>query len=471
MHAFMKNILIILFSGFFLCSGSAKSDSVKTFLHDGFAGKKDCMVIGLVDETGSKVFADGNLDNGTTNPVNGDSVFFIGSVSKTFTALLLQDMADRGELKLDDPVQKYLPKSVTMPTHGNKEVTLLNLATHTSGFPHDPDNMTGKDWKEQFETYTVEKLYTYLSRYRLSRDPGIEFEYSNHGMALLGHVLTLKAATNFDALLVNRIFDPLHMNSTRIVPTAEMKSRLAMGHDSGKLSPPVQLDVYAPAGAVHSTVNDLLKFVSAQAGIRSSVLTATMQKTHVLRYKDSNPHKPGRPNKDFGQIGMGWFSSPVFQAPDMDVREHVGGAGSYHAWVGFDIKRQRGVVVLTTTDRYSVEAVGQAVIRGLSLKDNVIEIDSEPVGIGAALEVDLKTHALRITKIIPNSPASHAGLSEGLIIQKIDNVPIGTNSLAQCVNLIRGKAGTTVRLQVIDPKLNATNDVDLTRQKIVVTKQ
>jgi len=73
--------------------------------------------------------------------VNGDTVFFIGSVSKTFTTLLLQDMIERGEMKLDDPVAKYLPKSVKMPTHGGKEITLLHLATHTAGFPGNPDNM------------------------------------------------------------------------------------------------------------------------------------------------------------------------------------------------------------------------------------------------------------------------------------------------------------------------------------------
>ena len=129
------------------------------------------MVIGLVDEHGSQGFrrrAPWTMARPTS--VNGDSVFFIGSITKTLTALLLQDMAERGEVKLDDPVAKYLPKSVKMPMHGGKEITLLNLATHTAGFPHDSDNMTGKDWQEQFETYTVEKMYAYLCE--LQTEPG-----------------------------------------------------------------------------------------------------------------------------------------------------------------------------------------------------------------------------------------------------------------------------------------------------------
>src|SRR3954470_18769866 len=97
-------------------------NDVKAFLHDNFNGKKDCMVIGLIDEHGSQLFGGGSLDNGTTNLVNGESVFFIGSITKTLTALLLQEMTDRGEVKLDDPVAMYLPKRVKMPMRGGKQI-------------------------------------------------------------------------------------------------------------------------------------------------------------------------------------------------------------------------------------------------------------------------------------------------------------------------------------------------------------
>jgi D-alanyl-D-alanine-carboxypeptidase/D-alanyl-D-alanine-endopeptidase len=448
----------------------AEADSIKTFLHNNFDGRNDCMVIGLVDERGSRVFSAGKLENGTSNVVNGDSVFFIGSVSKTFTALLLQDMADRGEVKLDDPVAKYLPKSVRMPTHGGTEITLLNLATHTAGFPHDPDNMSGADVRQQFETYTVAKLYDYLSGFKLSRDPGTEFEYSNSGMALLGHVMALKAGTNFESLVVNRICRPLRMDSTRIVPTPEMKSRLAMGHEAGKFSPPFQLEVYAPAGAVHSTANDLLKYVAAQVGLTPSSLTPTMEKTHVIRNKDSNRRGPGRPDKDYGNIAMPWMAQSGPQPPGMELLGHAGGAGSYHAWVGFDKKQRRGVVVLTTSGKYSVEPTGQTVLRRLPFRENVFENTSEPVGIGTMLDLEQPTHTLRITKIIPNSPAAHAGLAAGLIIQKIDDIPTATKTLGECVNLIRGKAGTKIRLELVNPEQHTTNTVELTRQKFLVSR-
>src|SRR5688572_1248252 len=78
----------------------AEADGVKMFLHDHFRETNACLVVGFVDERGSRIFSAGTLDNGTTQEPNGDTIFFIGSVSKTFTALLLQDMVERGEMKL-----------------------------------------------------------------------------------------------------------------------------------------------------------------------------------------------------------------------------------------------------------------------------------------------------------------------------------------------------------------------------------
>src|SRR5437667_5482642 len=243
------------------------------------------MVIGLADQRGNRVFGAGKLDNGTDRDVNGDTVFFIGSVSKTFTALLLQDAVERGEMKLDDPVAKFLPTSIKMPTHGGKQISLLDLATHTAGLPGNPDNMTGATVKEQYETYTVEKMYAFLSGYTLSRDPGTEFEYSNVGMALLGHIIALRTGTNFESLVVNRICRPLRMDSTRIALTPELQARLAMGYDdSGEPSPPWKLQAYSPAGGIHSTVNNLLKYVSAHVRLAPSSLTPAMEKPHMIRF-------------------------------------------------------------------------------------------------------------------------------------------------------------------------------------------
>ena len=97
------------------------TNAIHAFLEQRVADERDVgVVVGIVDEHGSSVICAGKLDDGTDRAVDGDTVFEIGSITKTFTALLLQDMVRRGEMKLDDPVAKYLPKEVRVPTRNGK---------------------------------------------------------------------------------------------------------------------------------------------------------------------------------------------------------------------------------------------------------------------------------------------------------------------------------------------------------------
>ena len=189
------------------------------------------IVIGLVDEHGTSIVSYGKLDNGTDQQIDGDTLFDIASITKPFTGLLLQDMIERGEMRLDDPVAKYLPATVKMPTRDGKEITLRHLATHTSGLPHFAENLVPKRVDNPFADYSVEELYAFLSGYKLVDDPGTKFEYSSLGMGLLGHAIALKAGSDYESLVVERICRPLNMDSTRITLTPELKSRFATGHN------------------------------------------------------------------------------------------------------------------------------------------------------------------------------------------------------------------------------------------------
>jgi CubicO group peptidase (beta-lactamase class C family) len=388
-------------------------------------------------------------------------------VSKTFTALLLQDAVARGEMKLDDPVANYLPKPIKVPTHGGKQISLLHLATHSAGFPVNPDNMTGKDAREQYETYTVEKMYAFLSGHTFTRDPGAEFEYSNLGMALLGHVLELKAGTNFESLVVNRIFRPLGMERTCITPTPELRKRLAMGHDNlGKPSLPMKFQAYSPVGDIHSTASDLLSYLSAQVALAPSSLTPLMEKTRLIRFKDSRG-LPGVPVSAFGRTAMDWVDRNPYQPPGMELLGHAGGAGSYHAWLGFDTKQRRGGVVLSTANDLSVEAIGWTVLQSLPLKpESLFSYARELVGLGFAFDFD-KTNILRVTKVFPESPASKAGLLAGMIVQKIENVPTAGKTLAECRGLLGANGRPKVRLELVNPERKETNTVEMTRGKFL----
>ncbi len=156
------------------------------------------IVIGVVDSSGARVFARGTIDYDDPKSVTGDSVFEIGSASKVFTALLLEEMVENGEVKLDDPVGKYLPASIKVPSRNGREITLVDLATQTSGLPRLPDNLDSKDFNNPYADYTADKLYEYLSQCKLTRDIGSKYEYSNLAVGLLGHALALRAKSDYE---------------------------------------------------------------------------------------------------------------------------------------------------------------------------------------------------------------------------------------------------------------------------------
>jgi CubicO group peptidase (beta-lactamase class C family) len=332
--------------------------------------------------------------------------------------------------------------------------------------------MKGPDARADYEQFTVDKMYSFLSECELSRRPGTEFQYSNVGMALLGQAMINKTGKDYEALIAERICRPLDMTNTRVVLTPELRSRMAMGHEKdGKQSLPWKLDAYQPAGAILSTANDLLKYAAAQAGLMPSKLSASISQSHIIRHTDHL----GGPGLDapeyFGRTATCWFDENAVQPQGMDLLAHPGGAGSYHAYLGFDQKQHRGVVVLTTANDVSVTAIGWTLLQRLPLtSESAKEFAREMVGIGTALVVDENTHTLRITKVLVNSPAAEAGLSAGLLIQKINDASTENKEIGQCMSLLRGPAGTKVRLDVLDPQLNKTRSVELTRKKFATVK-
>jgi CubicO group peptidase (beta-lactamase class C family) len=421
------------------------------------------MVVGIVDEHGSRVYSAGKLDNGTERMVDGDTVFEIGSVTKTFTALLVLDMAERGEVKLDDPVSNYLPDGVKVPTHGGKEITLFNLAAQDSGLPFDPDNYTGADWGERFSSYTVPKMYEFLASYQLGQDPGAKFQYSNIGMGLLGHVMERRSGKDFDALVKERICGPLQMNSTGISLTPEIKARLAMGHDeAGRPEDHYEMPAIAGAGAMRSTVNDLLKFAAAQAGLTMSPLSPLVERSHAIAHDDAKVR-----DQFEGHSALPWFDEGIWNPPDSQLLGHAGGRCGSNSFVGFDLKKRVGVVVLTNQSKIHSSMLGWRILQQAhldSLDPQRMAPVRDVVGIGVILDQDDKTKELKIAGAIRNSPADKAGLSGPIIVRSIDGTTVAGKSLADCLKLFQGAEGTTIRLEILDREGKAKT-VELARQK------
>lgn len=294
---------------------------IKRILEDRVDGDKVAvgLVVGRLDAQGGQVISCGKLENGNRAEVNGDTLFEIGSITKVFTRLLLYDMVARGQMNLEDPVQKYLPASVRMPTRNGKQITLWDLTTHTSGLP-----------REMGDPWTVEHLYAFLGRHKLRRDPGDQFEYSNIGVALLGHVIALRAGRDYETLVRERICRPLKMDSTAITLTPELQARRAAGHNSYcRPAGYIGLQAIPGAGAIFSTANDMLKFASARLGLTPSPLAPLMKKTN---------------------------------------NGHNGGTYGFSALLAFDLKQRRALVVLANCRTDDVLSQLGALLKGQSPK-------------------------------------------------------------------------------------------------------
>jgi len=295
------------------------------------------IVLGLTDANGRRIVAYGHLNQGDSRLMNGETIFEIGSVTKVFTSLLLSEMAQRGEVALDDRVAQFLPSDVRLPERGGKQITLVDLATHTSGLPRLPGNLAYRSIRNPYADYSVADLYQFLSTYKLTRDIGTKYEYSNLGGGLLGLALARRAGMDYGKLVRERICVPLGMNSTTSRVDPDMQWRRAVGHDRA-MRPVANWDfgpATAGAGELWSDANDMLTFVAANLGHMKTPLTPAM--TAMLKVRRSSGTKGL-------ELALGWH---ILTKHGRETFWHNGGTGGYRSFIGFDLQSRLGVVALS----------------------------------------------------------------------------------------------------------------------------
>jgi CubicO group peptidase (beta-lactamase class C family) len=296
------------------------------------------MVVATIDPDGSSSIAAYGAAGPDARALDADSVFEIGSITKVFTGILLADMAERGEVKLDDPVAQFLPADARVPERNGRKITLLDLSTQSSGLPRMPDNFKPTNPANPYADYTFAQMLDFIARYQLTRDIGAEFEYSNLGIGLLGQALARRSGKSYEALVRERILDPLKMEHTGITLTPWMVEHLAKGHNAaGAVTSNWDIPTFAGAGALRSTMTDMLKFARANLDPAGGRLQRIMQTTHVVR------RSAGR---DDMSVGMNWL---IRRMDGKEVVWHNGGTGGYRTWLGFDKSRKVAAIVLTNS--------------------------------------------------------------------------------------------------------------------------
>ena len=315
------------------------------------------MVIGIVSPNGTRVYSYGNISKENSTNVNGDSIFDIGSITKTFTTTLLVDMVKRGLISLDDPIETYLPDNVTVPAYNRHKITIENLATHTSGLPDFPAG-----WNKN-QSYTNEQVYNFLSNITLQREPGVFANYSDFGMGLLGHILAIKSGISYEKLVKDRILNVLGMDSTGIAMNRTgltypdiLKSRLAIGHSGGEeVAREFIPEALRSAGALYSTTNDLMKYLSANLGLINTKINDILEETHLIRAEYKQPPATRAAAELFSSnkslstsyVGLGWFIDTDLGA---EIIQHSAGIDGYSSFIGFNPDKQVGFVQLCSCE-------------------------------------------------------------------------------------------------------------------------
>ena len=294
------------------------------------------VAIGVINHGERRVF--------TYGAARADSIFQIGSVTKTFTGLALAQLASQGKVKLDEPIRPILfPDDASVPM--NAQITLLDLVTHRSGLPSVPTNLEPKDSSNPFADYDRIAMRQFLATHGTAKPTDAKYLYSSFGIALLGYALAQRAGVPYAQLVRTEITGPLQMNDTVFTLSPEQAHRLMRGHDANLDQVEAGLGdsgIFAGAVGAKSTAEDLLTWLDANlhpdryaaraaAGSAAATLPDAIALDHQLRGAVD-------PNT---QVAFSWL---------YDVKsgryQHGGTTPGFTAHVEFAPNQDRAIVVL-----------------------------------------------------------------------------------------------------------------------------
>ena len=326
---------------------AAVRERAETLVRD---GKHASLVIAVIDGKDSAVYGFGRARPGDAGVPDADTVYEIGSLTKTMTGLLLADAVVAGKARLDQPVAELLP-AYAIPALAGQKITLGQLATHFSGLPRLPANLAPPDMNNPYADYGDAQLRSFLAGHALTRAPGAGYEYSNLAYGLLGTALAAQAGMSYGDLLQARLFRPLGMVSSAAVTRPALRARLAPGHlGDGKPAANWDFQAIAGAGAVRSSARDMIAYMQSYMRAAGPAQQLAVQPRLALAGEgDGDGVK---------KIGLAWMLDRVKGQP---LAWHNGQTGGYASFAGYTLDGKRGVVVLSSTAR-EVDALGMGTL-------------------------------------------------------------------------------------------------------------
>ncbi|MEV4558343.1 serine hydrolase domain-containing protein [Kitasatospora sp. NPDC049285] len=304
------------------------------------------VAVAVIRGTERSVACRGYADRAGDRPIRADTRFELGSVTKTFTALLLADMVARGEVGYDDPIDRYLPADTLPGYPHDRPITLLHLATHTSGLPRLPVGLAPaavpRWFTSPYATFSAAHLLRALPRTPVRGTPGAQVRYSSLGAGLLGLVLERAAGQRYHELLAGRVCEPLGLIDTSCGGGRDRST----GYRRGRRVPSFKVPALPGAAALRSTADDMLRYLQAHLAVDAVPIPARSGAAASLRTALREVCLPRVARRGFGQrICLTWQQR---RADQDDLVFHTGSTGGGAAFVGFDRAAQTGLVVLAS---------------------------------------------------------------------------------------------------------------------------
>jgi serine-type D-Ala-D-Ala carboxypeptidase/endopeptidase len=316
--------------------------------------------IGILDAQGVRhTYGFGRVSKDEDRRPDRDTLFEIGSITKCFTSILLAEMDLRHEVRLNEPVEQFLPRWAQVPRVDGRPMTLEELATYSSGLPRMPANF-GRTERERarYSPRQMLEFLTELARRESGPGPNRHYLYSNLGFALLGHCLAERAHEPVRTLIIRRVVRPLRMESTCFEPGPKLVDRVAKTYNqAGEPVPPWETGAIAPAGMLRSTARDMLTIVAANVDRIDTPLREAIHLTQQPRYQTGttkqDPHNLA--------IGLAWFINP-----ETGIIQHNGATNGSSADLIFDPQTKIGVVVLMNQQRAPATRLANQIMRLLN---------------------------------------------------------------------------------------------------------
>jgi len=340
--------------------------------------------IGLIDEKGTQLFNYGEIKKESGIEPTSDTLYEIGSMTKTFTAILAVQLQNEGLLSLDDPIIKFLPEFVDSDFDENR-ITLYHLITHTSGIVEVSlrqylkylikflfRTTKGKFFPPRYSLDTSHFLQE-ISQLKLKDNPGTKFRYSNSGIGLVGKILERVTNSTYEELIKSRILNVLSMHDTTITISENHKEKLATGYlHTGKEADPIATPAIVSAGSIRSTVSDLLKFLKVNLDFEQSSLSPAMEYCQSKRIDPSLSFFLKFASKLFMgvqsvEIGLGWIATDL---KNIHILQHSGGTEGFSTIMMINPNKKTGVVALSNAAFKNNFKLSLELLKKLDYKEN-----------------------------------------------------------------------------------------------------